>query len=106
MSAPVPEADACYVLRLYIASLTPRSMAAIRCVRAVCETHLPGRYDLEIIDVYEQPTLAREAQIVAAPTLIRQFPLPLRRLIGDMGDQRRVLLGLGLTAKDGRTLET
>ena len=106
MSTPAAEPGACYVLRLYIASLTPRSMAAIRCVRAVCETHLHGRYDLEIIDVYEQPTVAREAQIVAAPTLIRQFPLPLRRLIGDMGDQRRVLTGLGLSVKDSRTLET
>jgi circadian clock protein KaiB len=95
-----------YLLRLYVASLAPRSMAAIRSVRAICETHLQGCYALEVIDVYEQPTLAKDAQIVAAPTLIKQLPLPLRRLIGDLADQQRVLVGLDLRTKDGQTPQT
>jgi circadian clock protein KaiB len=90
-----------YVLRLYVASLTPRSIAAIRSVKEVCEKHLQGRYELEIIDIYEQPSLAKGEQIVAAPTLIKQLPLPLRRLIGDMADEQRVLVGLDLRPKDG-----
>lgn len=89
-----------YVLRLYVASLTPRSMMAIRSVKEVCERHLQGRYDLEIIDIYEQPTLAKGEQIVAAPTLIKKLPLPLRRLIGDMADEQRVLVGLDLRPKE------
>lgn len=95
-----------YRLRLYVASFTPRSLAAIRSVRALCETHLHGRYDLEVIDVYEQPTLAKNAQIVAVPTLIKQLPLPFRRLIGNLADQQRVLVGLNLLTKDGKTPQT
>lgn len=90
-----------FVLRLYIASLTPRSVSAIQSVKAICETHLEGRYELEVIDIYEQPSLARVEQIVAAPTLIRKLPLPLRRLIGDMADQSRVLVGLDLRPRGG-----
>jgi circadian clock protein KaiB len=89
-----------HVLTLYVASLTPRSVAAIRSVKDVCEKHLRGRYDLEVIDIYEHPTLARSDQIVAAPTLIKKLPLPLRRLIGDMADEHRVLVGLDLRSKD------
>lgn len=89
-----------HVLTLYVASLTPRSVAAIRSVKDVCERHLQGRYDLEVIDIYEHPTLARSEQIVAAPTLIKKLPLPLRRLIGDMADEHRVLVGLDLRPKD------
>ncbi|TCT18834.1 circadian clock KaiB family protein [Thiobaca trueperi] len=88
-----------YILRLYIASLTPRSMVAIRSVKEICEKHLQGRYELEIIDIYEHPTLAKGEQIVAAPTLIKELPLPLRRLIGDMADEQRVLVGLDLRAR-------
>nr|WP_279388009.1 circadian clock KaiB family protein [Thiobaca trueperi] len=87
------------MLRLYIASLTPRSMVAIRSVKEICEKHLQGRYELEIIDIYEHPTLAKGEQIVAAPTLIKELPLPLRRLIGDMADEQRVLVGLDLRAR-------
>nr|WP_281054930.1 circadian clock KaiB family protein [Thiocystis violascens] len=87
-----------------MASLTPRSMAAIRSVKEVCEKHLQGRYELEVIDIYEHPTLAKGEQIVAAPTLIKQLPLPLRRLIGDMADEQRVLVGLDLRARnDGKS---
>lgn len=89
-----------HVLTLYVASLTPRSVAAIRSVKDVCEKHLQGRYDLEVIDIYEHPTLARSEQIVAAPTLIKKLPLPLRRLIGDMADEHRVLVGLDLRSRD------
>jgi circadian clock protein KaiB len=86
----------CYVLRLYVTGMTPRSARAIENVRAICEEHLEGRYDLQVIDVYQQPTLARGEQIIAAPTLIKELPLPLRRIIGDMSNKERVLLGLDL----------
>jgi len=84
------------VLRLYVAGMTPRSSGAIRAVTEVCERHLKGRYDLEIVDIYRQPTLAKGEQIIAVPTLIKKLPLPLRRLIGDMADTKRVLVGLDL----------
>jgi circadian clock protein KaiB len=71
-------------------------MRAIETVRAICEQHLQGRYDLEVVDIYQQPTLARGEQILAAPTLIKKLPLPLRRVIGDMSSTERVLLGLDL----------
>ena len=85
-----------YVLRLYITGATPRSTRAIQNVRWICEQYLPGRYDLEVIDVYQQPALAQEEQIIAAPTLIKKLPLPLRKIIGDMSIEGRVLLGLDL----------
>ena len=87
-----------YVLRLYVTGMTPRSTRAIENVRKICEEHLEGRYDLEVIDVYQQPTLAKGEQIIAAPTLIKKLPLPLRRVIGDMSNTERVLLGLDLRA--------
>ena len=89
-----------YVLRLYIAGLTPRSVAAIASVKKTCEEHLQGRYELEVINLYDQPTLATGEQIIAAPTLIKRLPLPLRRLIGDMADTKKLLVGLDLRAKD------
>ena len=85
-----------YVLRLYVTGMTPRSTRAIENVRKICEEHLQGRYDLEVIDIYQQPTLAKGEQIIAAPTLIKKLPLPLRRVIGDMSSTERVLLGLDL----------
>jgi circadian clock protein KaiB len=85
-----------YVLRLYVTGMTARATRAIETVRSVCDEHLKGRYDLEVIDVYQQPVLARDEQIVAAPTLIKKLPLPLRRIIGDMSRRDRVLLGLDL----------
>jgi len=88
-----------YVLRLYVAGITPRSQEAIRSVKAICEEHLAGRYDLEVIDIYQQPVLAKGEQIIAAPTLIKKLPLPLRRLIGSMADTEKVLVGLDLRAK-------
>ena len=85
-----------YVLRLYVTGMTPRSVRAVENVRAICREHLEGRYDLEVIDIYQQPTLARGEQILAAPTLIKKLPLPLRRVIGDMSSTEQVLLGLDL----------
>ena len=85
-----------YVLRLYITGMTPRAGRAIENVRAICDEHLDGRYDLEVIDVYQQPVLAKSEQIIAAPTLIKEFPLPARRIIGDMSNRARVLVGLDL----------
>jgi circadian clock protein KaiB len=85
-----------YVLRLYVTGMTPRAGRAIRNVRAICDEHLEGRYDLQVIDVYQQPVLAIEEQIIAAPTLVKKFPLPLRRIIGDMSQRDRVLDGLDL----------
>jgi circadian clock protein KaiB len=89
-----------YVLRLYVAGTTPRSQEAIRTVTALCEEHLAGRYDLEVIDLYQQPTLAKGEQIIAAPTLIKKLPEPLRRLIGSMADKEKLLVGLDLRPKD------
>ncbi len=85
-----------YVLRLYVAGVTRRSVAAIRSITDICEEYLKGRYSLEIIDIYKQPTLAKGEQIIAAPTLIKQLPIPLRKLIGDMANKEKVLVGLDL----------
>ena len=85
-----------YVLRLYVAGATPQSVRAIENIRKVCEEQLHGRYRLEVIDLYQQPDKARSEQIVAAPTLIKQLPLPVRRIIGDMSRTERVRVGLGL----------
>lgn len=85
-----------YVLRLYVTGLTPRSLAAIESTKRTCEEHLKGRYDLEVIDLSKRPALAEGEQIIAAPTLVKKLPLPLRRLVGDLSDSERVLLGLDL----------
>ena len=88
-----------YLLRLYVAGTTPRSLMAVTNIKKICEEHLQGRYDLEVIDIYQQPTLAKGEQIIAAPTLIKKLPLPLRKFIGDMADQERILVGLDLKPK-------
>ena len=88
-----------YVLRLYVAGINPRSSAAIRSITEICEQNLKGRYDLEIVDIYQQPTLAKGEQIIAAPTLIKKLPQPLRRFIGNLADKERVLVGLDLLPK-------
>jgi circadian clock protein KaiB len=85
-----------YVLRLFVSGMTPRSTRAVQNVRAICEEHLQGRYDLEVIDIYQQPTLARGEQIIAAPTLVKKSPAPLRYIIGDLSSTERVLRGLDL----------
>ncbi len=85
-----------YVLRLYVAGMSPRSIQAIENIKKICEENMPGRYQLDIIDIYQQPIFAREGQIVAAPTLIKELPPPLRKLVGSMSDKDRVLVGLDL----------
>jgi circadian clock protein KaiB len=85
-----------YSLRLYVTGQTPRSAASIRNLRDVCDEYLEGRFELQVIDLYQRPELAKAAQVVAAPTLIKKFPLPLRRLVGDLSDKDEVLLGLDL----------
>ena len=85
-----------YILRLYVTGSTPRSAKAIANIKKICEEHLKGHYDLQIIDIYQQPSLAVGEQIVAVPTLIKKLPLPLRKLIGDMSDTEHILLGLDL----------
>jgi circadian clock protein KaiB len=91
--------DEQYILRLYITGMTPRSTKAIENIKKICEDYLKGRYDLEIIDIYQQPALAEGEQIIAAPTLIKKLPLPLRRFIGDMSMTDKILLGLDLRPK-------
>jgi circadian clock protein KaiB len=88
-----------YELRLYVAGINPRSAEAIRSITAICEEHLRDRYELQIIDIYQQPTLAKGEQIIAAPTLIKKLPLPLRRFIGNLADEQRILVGLDLRPK-------
>ncbi len=85
-----------YVLRLYVTGMTARSVRAIENLKSICEEYLQGRYDLEIVDIYQHPVLMRGEQIIAAPTLVKRLPEPLRRLVGDMSDKDRVLLGLDL----------
>jgi circadian clock protein KaiB len=85
-----------YVLRLYVTGATANSTRALMNIKTICEEHLHGRYELEVIDVYQQPVLARTEQILAAPTLIKHLPLPLRRFIGDMSRTEKILLGLDL----------
>ena len=88
-----------YLLRLYIAGMTDKSVRAVQNIRKICDENLNGRYELEVIDIYQQPELAHDAQIIAAPMLVKKLPLPLRRLIGDMTDKERILVGLDLRLK-------
>ncbi|MFT4437249.1 circadian clock KaiB family protein [Caballeronia sp. 15715] len=87
---------AAYSLRLYVAGETPKSMAAIRNLRALCATHLAGQYSIEVIDLRVNPQLAVEDQILAIPTVVRHLPSPLRKVIGDLSDTERVLVGLDI----------
>ena len=89
-----------YVLRLFVAGMTPRAGRAIENVRNVCKEHLDGRFELEVVDIYQQPELAKGEQIIAAPTLLKMLPLPLRRIIGDMSDRDRLLMGLDLAVHE------
>ena len=88
-----------YILRLYVTGMTEKSTQAIENIRQICEDHLKGHYDLEVIDIYQQPVLARGDQIIAAPTLIKKLPLPLRRFIGNLSDKEKIILGLELKTK-------
>ena len=85
-----------YVLRLYITGASDRSSRAVSNIRWICEHYLKGRYDLRVVDIYQQPSLAKTYQIVAAPTLIKSEPLPPKRLVGDFSDRERLVAGLGI----------
>lgn len=88
-----------YELKLYVTGMTPRSTHAIMNVREILNEHLPGRYELEVIDLFQQPSLEKGEQIIAIPTLIRKLPLPIRRFVGDMSDAEQILVGLDLKPK-------
>ena len=98
-TAPRKAASRRYVLKLYVAGQSPKSVNAIANIRKLCETHLHGRYVLDVIDLYQQPQLAQGEQIIAVPTLIRKLPLPLRRIIGDLSNTERVLVGLDIKSE-------
>jgi circadian clock protein KaiB len=88
-----------YVLILFVTGTTPRSSQAISNIHALCEEYLSGHYDLRVVDIYQQPSAAAEQQIIAAPTLIKELPKPPKRLIGDLSDRDKVLIGLNLIDK-------
>jgi circadian clock protein KaiB len=96
---PSPAEPPHYQLRLFITGSTPRSTRAIENLRKICEENLDGRYELEVIDVYERPETTRDLQIVATPTLVKVLPEPLRRIIGDLSDELKVLAGLDLAPR-------
>ena len=100
LTAALPTAKC--VLRLYVAGATDKSRQAVLRARQLCETELKGNFDLEVIDVYQQPILARDGQIVATPTLVKKLPLPVRRLIGNLANTARLFVGLDLVTK-GKT---
>jgi circadian clock protein KaiB len=89
-----------YVLRLYVAGMTSKSKQAIQNIKQICDEHLKDRCDLEVIDVFRRPLIAKGGQIIATPTLIKELPQPLRRFIGDMTKTERILVGLDLRSKD------
>jgi circadian clock protein KaiB len=91
---------ATYVLRLYVTGMTPKSTQAIANVQKLCEQYLEGAYELEVIDIYQQPELAKREQIIATPTLIKKLPLPLRKFIGDMSDTERFFVGIDLKPRN------
>jgi len=99
-TSPAGKRDAKCVLRLYVSGSTPKSSRAIENIKRVCEQHLKNRYDLEVIDIYQQAKLTRDQQIVAVPMLIKRLPLPLRSLVGDMSNQEKVLFGLDLRVRE------
>lgn len=89
-----------YVFRLFVTGSTPRSIRAIENLREICDAELPGRYDLQVIDVYQHPEAAKANQVIAAPTLVKLLPEPVRRVIGDLTNRERVLLSLDLASSD------
>jgi len=91
-----------WILRLYVAGKSPRSSAALQNLEKICEEHLAGRYRIEVIDLLKHPQLARGDQIVAVPTLVRHLPTPMKKIIGDLSNQERVLVGLDLRLRGSR----
>ena len=98
MTRPAAPEPAHFVLRLFVTGTTSRSQRAIANLRRICEQDLAGRFDLEVIDVYQNPEATRDLQIIATPTLVKILPQPLRRIIGDLSDREKVLAGLDLAS--------
>lgn len=98
-TTPFSEREEGWLFRLYVAGQTPRSIAAISNLKNICEEHLAGRYEIQVIDLLESPHLASEEQIVAIPTLLRLLPAPVRKLIGDLSNREKTLMGLDLLPK-------
>lgn len=98
MKSGAPQA---WRLRLYLAGQTPRSITALANLKRLCEAHLAGRYKIEVVDLQERPQLARRDDIVVVPTLVRQLPPPLRKIIGDLSNAERVLVGLDVLPRNG-----
>jgi circadian clock protein KaiB len=90
-----------YILRLYVTGSTGRSLRAVHNLKKLCEEHLSEDYDLEVIDIYNDPAAAREAQIIAAPTLVKKLPLPIRKFVGDLSDTQKILVGLDIYERQG-----
>lgn len=95
-SRPAPTEPETWTLRLYVAGSTPKSITAFANLKTLCEEHLAGRYQIEVIDLLKNPQLARSDQILAIPTLVRKLPEPMRKIIGDLSNTERVLIGLDL----------
>ena len=96
VTRPSADPDGAYHLRLYVAGQSPKSVRAVENLRRVCEEHLAGRYTIELVDLMENPQLARADEIIAVPTLVRKLPEPIRRIIGDLSNTEKVLIGLQL----------
>jgi circadian clock protein KaiB len=88
-----------YTLRLFVSGMTPGSIRAIKNIKEICKVYLAGRFELEVIDIYQQPELGKSEQIIVAPTLIKKMPLPLKKFIGDLSDRDKVLIGLNVLPK-------
>ena len=96
----VPESDDFWHLRLYVADGSPKSLRALANLKRMCEEHLASRYEIEVVDLVEEPSRAKDDEIMAIPTLVRRLPAPVRRIIGDLRDSESVLVGLQVTPKD------
>jgi circadian clock protein KaiB len=88
-----------YILKLFVSGMTPSSLRAIQNIRDICQKHLAGRYELEVIDIYQQPELGKQEQIIAAPTLLKKLPAPLQQFIGDLSNTEKILIGLNIIPK-------
>jgi len=88
-----------FVLKLFVSGMTPSSIRAVQNIRKICQEHLKNRFELQVIDIYQQPDMAKEEQIVAVPTLVKKLPAPLQQFIGDLSDKEKILVGLNLSPK-------
>lgn len=103
-TGPPDPAGVTYVMRLFITGQTPNSLRALENIKRICEEHLKGRYQLDVVDIYRNPEAAADAQIFAAPTIVKSLPEPLRRIIGNLSDTEKVLVGLDIRNRSGGSL--